>query len=170
MRRLAQAFRSGNSACNHVGASTRRPGALQQKALRPSFGRCWCCWWLVRTWGWERCAFVLLLHACSLCSLGAACCWFACLLCAVLRFCWFLLVTTRHPFWFVLVPAEGNRFALGTGGIRCFKPFRSYEAYVFYDLQAAYKRGDLQAQLAKIRKMPTSLNCCRWLQVADACR
>ena len=55
---------------------------------------------------------------------------------------WFFLVTTRHPFWFVFVPAEGNRFALGTGGIRwsllvgglgpvlsipklCFKPFRT---------------------------------------------
>ena len=43
-------------------------------------------------WLWVGCLFggvrfVLLLHACSLCSLGAACCWFACLLCAVLRFC-----------------------------------------------------------------------------------
>ena len=58
---------------------------------------------------------------------------------------WFFLVTTRHPFWFVLVPAEGNRFALGTGGIRwsllvgglgpvlsipklCFKPFRKNDS------------------------------------------
>ena len=77
-------------------------------------------------WLWVGCLFggvrfVLLLHACSLCSLGAACCWFACLLCAVLRFCWFLLVTTRHPFWFVLVPAGGNRFALGTGGDKADK-------------------------------------------------
>ena len=74
----------------------------------------------------------LVLLAAGLLACSALCCASA----------WFLLVTTRHPFWFVLVPAGGNRFALGTGGIRrsllvgglgpvlsipklCFKPFRT---------------------------------------------
>ena len=73
----------------------------------------------------------LVLLAAGLLACFALCCASA----------WFLLVTTRHPFWFVLVPAGGNCFALGAGGIRwsllvgglgpvlsipklCFKPFR----------------------------------------------
>ena len=96
-------------------------------------------------------------------EVGRAIVWGALLLLALLAWCclllvclpalccasaWFLLVTTRHPFWFVLVPAGGNRFALGTGGIRwsllvgglgpvlsipklCFKPFRRLSAVGF---------------------------------------
>ena len=80
----------------------------------------------------------LVLLAAGLLACFALCCVSA----------WFLLVTTRHPFWFVFVPAEGNRFALGTGGIRwsllvgglgpvlsipklCFKPFRRLSAVGF---------------------------------------
>ena len=76
---------------------------------------------------------------------------FACLVCCfVLAFgclcpCWASLPCYNWlPVWFVFVPAGGNRFALGTGGIRwsllvgglgpvlsipklCFKPFRAME-------------------------------------------
>ena len=80
----------------------------------------------------------LVLLAAGLLACFALCCASA----------WFLLVTTRHPFWFVLVPAGGNCFALGTGGIRwsllvgglgpvlsipklCFKPFRRKQWLAF---------------------------------------
>ena len=95
-----------------------------------------------RVSGWSA----LLLLALPL---GAACCWSACLLCAVLRFCLVYSCYKRGtPFWFVFVPAGGNCFALGTGGIRwsllvgglgpvlsfpklCFKPFRRLSAVGF---------------------------------------
>ena len=99
------------------------------------------------SWRWVGLLFGVRCY-CSLCSLGAACCWSACLLCAVLRFC---LVSSCYNWRPVLVrvwPAEGNRFALGTGGIRwsllvgglgpvvsipklCFKPFRRLSAVGF---------------------------------------
>ena len=78
-----------------------------------------------------RCA---ALFACLVCCFVLA---FGCLCPAGLLF-----LLQLAPLWFVFVPAEGNRFALGTGGIRwsllvgglgpvlsipklCFKPFRS---------------------------------------------
>ena len=80
----------------------------------------------------------LVLPAAGLLACFALCCASA----------WFLLLLNWHPFWFVFVPAEGNRFALGTGGIRwsllvgglgpvlsipklCFKPFRRLSAVGF---------------------------------------
>ena len=95
---------------------------------------------LVRIW------FALLARCAAL---------FACLVCCfVLAFgclcpCWVSLPCYNwHPVWFVFVPAGGNRFALGTGGIRwsllvgglgpvlsipklCFKPFRRLSAVGF---------------------------------------
>ena len=98
------------------------------------------------------------LGACSvriglLCSLAALLClpaWFAALrlLSVVSALLGFFSCYNWHPFWFVFVPAEGNRFALGTGGIRwsllvgglgpvlsipklCFKPFRRLSAVGF---------------------------------------
>ena len=85
-----------------------------------------------------------------LASLAWCCLLLVCLLalrCAALPLGSFLL-QRGTPFWFVLVPAEGNRFALGTGGIRwsllvgglgpvlsipklCFKPFRRLSAVGF---------------------------------------
>ena len=54
----------------------------------------------------------LVLFAAGLLACSALCCASA----------WFLLVTTRHPFWFVLVPAGGNCFALVRA---CFYPSRN---------------------------------------------
>ena len=85
---------------------------------------------------------------CSLCSLGAAWRWFACLLCAVLRFC---LVYSCYkqgtPFGSCLCRPGATALPLGPGGIRwslfvgglgpvlsipklCFKPFRIFQREV----------------------------------------
>ena len=125
------------------GAASRPAPGKGQAELRGGRHVFWlwvgvCVWWCLH---W----FALLARFASLHCLPA---WFAAL-------CWLLvvsalagllyLVTTGTPFWFVFVPAEGNRFALGTGGIRwsllvgglgpvlsipklCFKPFRKKEA------------------------------------------
>ena len=110
----------------------------EKRAAEPR--RCRSGWWWVRTRGWgSRFWFALLARFASLHCLPA---WFAalCLLSVV-------SALAGHPFWFVFVPAEGNRFALGTGGIRwsllvgglgpvlsipklCFKPFRKNEWFL----------------------------------------
>ena len=65
-------FRREKSAAHpHAGRVASRPSCLG----RWSF-----------SWRWVGLLFGVRCY-CSLCSLGAACCWFACLLGAVLRFC-----------------------------------------------------------------------------------
>ena len=109
----------------HAGCATSRPSLLG----RWSWSRRWVGFWL-------ECAAIARFARLVLLAAGLLACSALCRASA-----WFLLVTTRHPFWFVFVPAGGNRFALGTGGIRwfllvgglgpvlsipklCFKPFR----------------------------------------------
>ena len=136
MRRLAQAFHSATSlaisseraaARLDIGLVIARPLSL----VRWSWSRRWVGFWL-------ECAAIARFARLVLLAAGLLACFALCCASA-----WFFLVTTRHPFWFVFVPAEGNRFALGTGGIRwsllvgglgpvlsipklCFKPFRSF--------------------------------------------
>ena len=88
---------------------------------------------------------LLLLALLAWCCLLLGC--LPALRCAALLLGSFLL-QRGTPFWFVLVPAGGNCFALGTGGIRwsllvgglgpvlsipklCFKPFRRLSAVGF---------------------------------------
>ena len=90
MRRLAQAFHSATS----LAISSERAAARLDIGLviaRPLS--------LVR-WSWSRrwVGFLVGVRCyCSLCSLGAACRWFACLLCAVLRFCLVLSCYNEAP-------------------------------------------------------------------------
>ena len=75
-------FRREKSAAQpHAGRVTSRPSCLG----RWSF-----------SWRWVGLLFGVRCY-CSLCSLGAACCWFACLLCAVLRFCLVLSCYNEAP-------------------------------------------------------------------------
>ena len=142
-RRLAQVFPPANP---HLPYSSRRLSTARRPSSRK---RCallgGCGWGLAVEVGQDT-------------GLGGCCNWFAslarcaalfaCLVCCfVLAIgclcpCWVSLPCYNwHPVWFVSVPAEGNRFALGTGGIRwsllvgglgpvlsipklCFKPFR----------------------------------------------
>ena len=141
MRRLAQAFHSATSlaisseraaARLDIGLVIARPLSL----VRWSWSRRWVGFWL-------ECAAIARFARLVLLAAGLLACFALCCASA-----WFFLVTTRHPFWFVFVPAEGNRFAPGTGGIRwsllvgglgpvlsipklCFKPFRRLSAVGF---------------------------------------
>ena len=104
---------------------------------------------LPRLVSWRRWVirFVGLLHWFALlASLRCIVCLLGLLLCACFRLSLpllgFFCLLNWHPFWFVFVPAEGNRFALGTGGDKvvsscwpvlsvpklCFKPFRNHDS------------------------------------------
>ena len=110
-RHLAQVFITAN--CTAI-ASLAACGAATH--LAPEKGRAGLRGGRHVLWLWVGCLFggvrfVLLLHACSLCSLGAVCCWFACLLCAVLRFC---LVSSCYNEALLLV-----RVSAGRGQLLC---------------------------------------------------
>ena len=87
MRHLAQDFTTANRAAITSSAACGAAAHLvpRKGRVEPRGGRHVHWLWVGCLFGGVR--FVLLLHACSLCSLGAACCWFACLPCALLRFC-----------------------------------------------------------------------------------
>ena len=128
MRRLAQAFHSATS----LAISSERAAARLDIGLviaRPLS--------LVR-WSWSRrwVGFLVGVRCyCSLCSLGAACRWFACLLCAVLRFCLVLSCYNEAPLLVRVSGTGGIRWSLLVGGLGpvlsipklCFKPFRTYQ-------------------------------------------
>ena len=121
-------FRRKESAALHTPAARCRSRRSRGGGLGPGGGS---------GFGWSA---LLLLALLAWCCLLLAC--LPALRCAALLLGSFLL-QRGTPFWFVLVPAEGNRFALGTGGIRwsllvgglgpvlsipklCFKPFRRF--------------------------------------------
>ena len=95
-------FRREKSAAQpHAGRVTSRPSCLG----RWSF-----------SWRWVGLLFGVRCY-CSLCSLGAACCWFACLLCAVLRFCLVLSCYNEAPlFGSYLCRPRATALPLGPGG------------------------------------------------------
>ena len=127
---LSAVFVAHNRAARHVISILEKIGLARLR---------WVSGWSRSDWGLVAC----VLLACSLCL--------ARLLALVLLLCsrlllalagLFLLFVQLAPFWFVFVPAGGNCFALGTGGIRwsllvgglgpvlsipklCFKPFRT---------------------------------------------
>ena len=137
-RLLAQGFSLGNrfspfrrkeSAALHTPAARCRSRRCRGGGLGPGGGS---------GFGWSA---LLLLALLAWCCLLLVC--LPALRCAALLLGSFLL-QRGTPFWFVFVPAEGNRFALGTGGIRwsllvgglgpvlsipklCFKLFRILE-------------------------------------------
>ena len=141
-RHLAQAFATALSFCCFVTSCHTARHAIHGLEK----GRGWCgCGWL-RGGAGQR--LEVVVAGCLVCFACFAAL-FACLVCCfVLAFgclcpCWVSLSCYNwHPVWFVFVPAGGNRFALGTGGIRwsllvgglgpvlsipklCFKPFRT---------------------------------------------